>query len=105
MFGRTRTQILGYLLRRTVGPADAADLLGEVYLIAWRRREDVPAGDQARLWLYGVARRVLANHHRTQATQRRLADTLAAQLATALADQADTRDWEFADDVRTARGS
>jgi len=84
MFARTRTPVLGYLLRRTVDAADAADLLAEVYLIAWRRRDDVPAGDQARLWLYGVARRVLANHHRRQLTQRRLTDRLAAQLTAAL---------------------
>ncbi|GAA3671923.1 hypothetical protein GCM10022224_040110 [Nonomuraea antimicrobica] len=30
----------------------------------WRRLDDVPAGESARPWLFGVARRVLANHHR-----------------------------------------
>ena len=91
MFARTRAPVLGYLLRRTVDAADAADLLAEVYLIAWRRRDDVPAGDQARLWLYGVARRVLANHHRRQLTQRRLTDRLAAQLTAALDEWGDQR--------------
>ena len=50
--------------------------------IAWRRLDAVPPGDQARLWLYGVARRVLANHRRGE--RRRIAanDRLRAQLAT-----------------------
>jgi DNA-directed RNA polymerase specialized sigma24 family protein len=56
--------ILGYVLRRTDNPDDAADVIGEVFLTAWRRLDDMPGDDQARLWLYGVARRVLANHHR-----------------------------------------
>ena len=64
LFLDTRTPLLAYLTRRA--PAeDAADLLAEVYLVAWRRRADLPAGDERRLWLYGVARRLIAAHHRT----------------------------------------
>src|SRR6202035_3680251 len=58
--------ILGYVLRRTSNPDDAADVIAETFLTAWRRLEDMPSDPQARLWLYGVARRVLANHHRGQ---------------------------------------
>ena len=56
--------ILGYVLRRTATPDDAADIIAETFLTAWRRLEEMPPGPEARLWLYGVARRVLANHHR-----------------------------------------
>ncbi|CAN5440335.1 hypothetical protein BH24ACT9_BH24ACT9_03500 [soil metagenome] len=28
-------------------------------LVAWRRIDDVPTGEEARPWLYGVARKVL----------------------------------------------
>jgi RNA polymerase sigma factor (sigma-70 family) len=74
--------ILGYVLRRTDNPDDAADVLGEVFLTAWRRLDELPAGVEARLWLYGVARRVLANHRRGQrrrtALTERLRDDLAA---------------------------
>lgn len=56
--------ILGYALRRVAAPEDAADVVAETFLIAWRRCADVPPGGEARLWLYGVARRVLANHVR-----------------------------------------
>jgi RNA polymerase sigma factor (sigma-70 family) len=72
--------ILGYVLRRTDNPDDAADVIAETFLTAWRRLDAVPPGDQARLWLYGVARRVLANHRRGE--RRRIAanDRLRAQL-------------------------
>jgi DNA-directed RNA polymerase specialized sigma24 family protein len=55
--------ILAYALRRVGDPEDAADVVAETFLIAWRRLGDVPAGDRARLWLYAVARRVVANQH------------------------------------------
>lgn len=80
LYTQTRVPILGYLLRRCGDPGDAADLLAETFLIAWRRVEDIPEGDQARQWLYGVARRTLANHRRHQQVEHRLADTLRAQL-------------------------
>ena len=51
------TPILGYALRRTGSGDDAADIVAETFLTAWRRLDDVPPGDEARLWLYGVARR------------------------------------------------
>jgi RNA polymerase sigma factor (sigma-70 family) len=75
--------ILGYVLRRTSSPHDAADVLAETFLVAWRRLDDVPAGDQARLWLYGVARRVLANHHRGEQRRLLLTDRLRADIAAA----------------------
>lgn len=64
--------LLAYALRRTATPADAADVVAETMLTAWRRRADVPGGDEARLWLYGVARRVLANHTRGDRRRHRL---------------------------------
>ena len=56
-------RILGYALRR-VGHPDALDVVAETFTVAWRRLGRVPDGDEARLWLYGTARRVLANHER-----------------------------------------
>ncbi|GAA3415735.1 RNA polymerase sigma factor [Streptosporangium vulgare] len=60
----TYEQILGYAMRRCDSPEDAADVVAETFEIAWRRVDDLPPGEQARLWLYGVARNVLANHRR-----------------------------------------
>src|SRR2546426_9890454 len=61
--------ILAYAIRRTKRPEDAADVLSEVLLIAWRRLEDVPRGREARLWLFGVGRRVIANENRSAAAR------------------------------------
>ena len=72
--------ILAYSLRRAKGPEDAADVVAETFLIAWRRLGDVPPGERARLWLYAVARRVLANQHRTEQRRTRLGERLAESL-------------------------
>lgn len=71
--------VLGYVLRRTGNPDDAADVIADTFLTAWRRLEDLPPEPAARLWRYGVARRVLANHHRGQRRRSALAD-LAEQI-------------------------
>jgi RNA polymerase sigma-70 factor (ECF subfamily) len=63
LFLHTRASLLAYLSRRAPSE-DAADLLAEVYIVAWRRRAELPSGEERRLWLYGVARRLLAQHHR-----------------------------------------
>ncbi len=75
--------VLGYVLRRTENSDDAADVIAETFLTAWRRLDDLPYGGEARLWLYGVARRVLANHHRGERRRTALADRLRADLAAA----------------------
>jgi RNA polymerase sigma factor (sigma-70 family) len=75
--------ILGYVLRRTATPDDAADIIAETFLTAWRRLEEMPPGPEARLWLYGVARRVLANHHRGERRRSALAERLRADLTAA----------------------
>jgi RNA polymerase sigma-70 factor (ECF subfamily) len=59
---------LAYVLRRT-SPAVADDVVAEVFLVAWRRRDDMPGA--ALPWLLGVARKVLANRRRSE--QRALA--------------------------------
>ena len=79
-------EITGYALRRAAGPEDAANVVAETFLVAWRRLGEVPVDEEARLWLYGVARRVLANQHRAERRRtklgRRLAESLRTELAT-----------------------
>ena len=82
IYAANHDAVLGYVLRRTKSPDDAADVIAETFLTAWRRLDDVPGG-AARLWLYGVARRVLANHHRGERRRTALADRLRADLAAA----------------------
>jgi RNA polymerase sigma-70 factor (ECF subfamily) len=58
--------IHAFLLRRLGGcHADAADIAAEVFAIAWRRVDQMPLPPEDRLWLFGVARRVLNRHRRS----------------------------------------
>jgi RNA polymerase sigma-70 factor (ECF subfamily) len=84
LFDDHRRAVLGYALRRVADPADAADVLAETFLTAWRRLDDVPPDDETRPWLLGVARRVLANQRRGARRHAGLADRLADELATQL---------------------
>jgi RNA polymerase sigma-70 factor, ECF subfamily len=76
--------LLAYALRRVEQPEDAADVVAETFLVAWRRRADMPPGAEARLWLYGVARRVLANHHRAGVRRERLGERLRHEIKAAV---------------------
>ena len=64
LFEATRRQVLAYALRRTREPADAEDVAAETFAVAWRRLDDIPPGELALPWLFGVARRLLANQRR-----------------------------------------
>ncbi len=67
--------VLSYA-RRRAARADADDVLAEVFLVAWRRLEEVPSA-QERVWLLGVARRALANQRRGSTRQGALRERLA----------------------------
>jgi RNA polymerase sigma factor (sigma-70 family) len=56
---------------------DAQDAAAEVFLTAWRRLDDVPRGEAARVWLYATARRVIANQRRSAHRRAALAERLA----------------------------
>lgn len=77
--------VLAYALRRVEDREDAADVVAETFLIAWRRLGEVPSGEEARLWLYAVARRVIANLQRSERRRTRLGRRLAESLRTELA--------------------
>lgn len=80
LFDRTHAALLAYAVRRVADPGDAADVVAETFLVAWRRLDDVPVGDDARPWLFGVARHVLANHYRGERRRHALADRLREDL-------------------------
>jgi RNA polymerase sigma factor (sigma-70 family) len=62
LFAGYAADVLAYARRRTdVSTAD--DVLSEVFVVAWRRLEEIPAPDPLP-WLLACARRVLANHRR-----------------------------------------
>lgn len=62
-------------LRRRANADDADDAYSETLLTVWRRLDDVP--ESAVLpWVYGVARRVLANQRRSAQRRLRLVDRI-----------------------------
>lgn len=71
LFGRHYGAVYGYAARR-LGRDDAADVAAEVFAVAWRRIRRVPDEPEALPWLYGVARRVVANHQRSNRRRERL---------------------------------
>jgi RNA polymerase sigma-70 factor, ECF subfamily len=64
-------------LRHRADHETAQDVLAETFLTAWRKLDEVPA--DALPWLYGVARRLLANRRRSRARGQALVDRLAAE--------------------------
>lgn len=81
--------VLGFTLRRTDRPEDAADATADTFLVAWRRLAHVPEGEAARPWLYGVARRTLANQRRGDGRRAALGQRLRVQVAQAMVDLAE----------------
>jgi RNA polymerase sigma factor (sigma-70 family) len=102
LFDDVERDLLSYAVRRVQRPEDAADVVAETFLVAWRRLDDVPPGAEARLWLYGVARRQLANQRRGQLRRSQLVDRLRAELPGALAAAGGAPEDERAADVRGA---
>jgi RNA polymerase sigma-70 factor (ECF subfamily) len=73
LFAEHARAVRAYALRR-IDPATADDVVSEVFVIAFRRLDEMP--DQPLPWLLGTARRVLANHRRAEGRR----DALTAQL-------------------------
>ena len=60
-----------YCLRR-VPVSDVNDVLSDLFLVVWRRIDELPQGDETRLWPYGTARHVIANSERSRRRANRL---------------------------------
>ena len=88
LFDETSVRVFAYACRH-VGAAAAQDVVSDVFLIAWRRIDEVPL--DALPWLLVVARNTIGNRRRGIARQHRLADELAnlqrSSTATAGADE------------------
>lgn len=82
MLRDTSGDLLAYFERRVHIRDDAADLLGETLLQAWRRRDALPEEPQRRrMWLFTIAAHVLSNHHRSRRRRTALTDRLRDRLA------------------------
>lgn len=94
--------LLAYLLRRT-DYDEALEVLGETWLVAWRRRGDIPANSLP--WLIGVARNILANHRRSLDRRNYLIERLRLNHTLCCPPATDPVDVELAHDVEIALSS
>jgi RNA polymerase sigma-70 factor (ECF subfamily) len=62
LFEANYSRVFSFSLRRTGDRDLAEEIVAETFLIAWRRLKDLPS--EPLPWLFGTARRVLANHAR-----------------------------------------
>jgi RNA polymerase sigma factor (sigma-70 family) len=67
--------VWAYARRRVRSAADADDVVAQTWLAVWRRLDDVPEGHELP-WCFGVARRCLANHRRSEDRRLKLARRL-----------------------------
>jgi len=74
--------LFAYFQRRVEVAEDAADLVSETLVVIWRRIDALPPDPlEARMWLFGVARRVLSTYRRGRRRHHALAERLRAELA------------------------
>jgi RNA polymerase sigma factor (sigma-70 family) len=79
LFASYRSDIVAYCSWRAASASDAQDAVAEVFLTAWRRLDELPGGDAARVWLYATARRVIANQRRSTRRRKALEERLALE--------------------------
>jgi RNA polymerase sigma factor (sigma-70 family) len=79
LFATYSADVVSYCSWRAGSASDAQDAVAEVFLTAWRRLDQLPAGDAARVWLYATARKVLANQRRSSRRRVALHERLAAE--------------------------
>lgn len=76
VYRRNYRNIYAYCRRRMdVDRVD--DAVAETFLVAWRKRDQLPHGPDALPWLYGVAYRVLLHQWRSAARRNRLRQKVA----------------------------
>ncbi|BBH64061.1 DNA-directed RNA polymerase sigma-70 factor [Actinoplanes sp. OR16] len=92
LYERHYTDVERYVVRRASDVA-ARDVVADVFVVIWRRIGDVP--EPALPWIYGVARRVLANELRGVQRRRQLEQKVAGHAG-------DDTAADHADDVTSA---
>jgi RNA polymerase sigma factor (sigma-70 family) len=81
LFASYSSDIVAYCGWRAGSASDAQDAVADVFLTAWRRLDQLPEGDAARVWLYATARRVIANQRRSNRRRVALQERLALEAA------------------------
>jgi len=83
-------EISGYV-RRRVPEQEAADVIARVFVVAWRRFDQIPPPPERRPWLFGVARHSVSDYRRSGLRRLRLHARL-AQEAELVSSSAETPD-------------
>ncbi len=73
--------VLRFVVRRTRDRAAADDVVADVFLVAWRRRTELPAA-HALPWLYRVAANVLSDLRRSEERAGRALERAGSDMAT-----------------------
>ena len=71
LYDKHNRAVRAYCLRR-LRDDDVSDAVADVFAVAWRRIDEVPSEEFALPWLYGVARRIVADHYRSHNRRVRL---------------------------------
>jgi len=79
LYVQTYLPVLAYAMRRTGSADDAHDVVSTTFLVAWRRLDDVLNAEVPLAWLYGVARKTLANQRRSTQRQAAVAERAASR--------------------------
>jgi RNA polymerase sigma-70 factor (ECF subfamily) len=67
--------VRAYCIRR-VPSQDADDVCAEIFMVVWRRIDEVPPPPKTILYLYGIAGKVVSNHSRSFRRRSRLDEKL-----------------------------
>ncbi len=77
LYDRTYDRVSAFVLRRGFSEHETRDVVAETYMTLWRRIGDVPDDPiLADAWVFGIARRAIANVRRSEKRRRRLAERL-----------------------------
>ncbi len=77
LYDSTYADLLRFVQRRAL-PHHAEDVVADAFLVAWRRLDELPdRPEDARAWVFGVARNLLLNAHRGEQRRRALGVHLA----------------------------
>jgi RNA polymerase sigma-70 factor, ECF subfamily len=80
LYDRTYDRVWAFVLRRVLSEHEARDIVAETYMTLWRRIRDVPDDPiLADAWVFGTARRVIANFRRSEKRRGRLTERLFEQ--------------------------
>ena len=77
LYDRTYDRVWAFVMRRVPDEELAGDVVSETFLAVWRRIRDVPVNTRsADAWVFGTARRMLANSWRGTRRRGRLFDRI-----------------------------